>query len=29
VNAVRERGRANCLQSESATISRTAKHHVI
>jgi hypothetical protein len=29
MHAMRERGRANCLQFESATISRTAKHHVI
>jgi hypothetical protein len=29
VHAMRERGRANCLQPESATISRTAKHDVI
>ncbi len=29
VYAMRERGRANCLQPESATISRTAKHDVI
>jgi hypothetical protein len=29
VNAMRERGLANCLQPESATISRTAKHDVI
>ena len=29
VNAMRERSRANRLQPESATISRTAKHDVI